>query len=724
MSNKTSLFIRVTQIYQCDEKLLSFSGVPIEKGNYNGDRKRIVFINVKNSLVPLEPQIGQHWKVEGDSEDKVGNYNKLHRYYENPESLYFVMPDDEEGFVWLLDREPSFKGISADTARSIWGDFGNNIYKHVYDKNEELLSKKLSNTKVKKLIDGFKKYSNLKYAQWLVEIGIPIPIQQRLLKYHGKETFEQINNNPYVLSIFDLDFSTVDHIAKEKFNIAIDDDRRLTAAFHHAIQQHEKSGHTVASKSNLTRRLEVLLKSSTLVSKAFECVQKQSYKKVVIFNREQKTYQASASYVKEKSIALRVKYLTEWEPSELEKAKFKIAFRYALKTLPFKLSLGQVRAIYKALKSKICIVSGGAGTGKTSVLKAILAGYKVLNILPHCAALSGRAAKRMFESTGYKSTTIARLLHDKPIEPNLLSHEKENVLIIDEASMLDVSTMFKLINHINPDTRILLVGDPNQLPPIDPGLILNDLIYSRRVTNCKLDAVKRQEESSGIPEYSSLIAKGIIPSKLSYGNVHFHCVEIEQINKLCVELYELQPKGSQIVSPAYTPEIGGINILNELCQKAINLDSDNLRYPFLDQYVNSPLKINDPVIFTKNNFELDVQNGTVGKLITQADGRHLGEVLLADSNQKIKLNHDIIKTVELAYCMSLHKAQGSQFERMIVPVIDSVGVDKNWLYTAITRAEKEVHLVGPKSFFEKAMRKKGATDKRKTGLRYILNSLF
>lgn len=723
--------IRVTNVYQCDEKYVSFSGVPLPKQVWKKtNKKRLVYVKTASAKVAIEPTIGQHWKVSGNVEKRIGTYtNKLQReetHYIQPESLELKIPNSIDRFALFVEKEPSFNGVTKNDAISLWEEFGKQVYQLAESEDEVELSKVISLNKTIKLIKGLKKYTNLKYSTWFSELNIPVHIQQRLLRYHAEKSVDLLKENPYHLTTVGMKFLDVDRIARKSFYVEKTDSRRLISAFQQAIKQHENNGHTIAYCSDLIKRLkgEKLLNCERLASQTFSIVKEATANKVFVYNQQHKTFQSTATYIKEKSIALRIKHLATMELNESEKTKVKVAFRHALNSMPLKLTLGQCRAIYKALINNVCIVTGGAGTGKTTVLKAILAGYEVLGIRFHCAALSGKAAKRMNESTRQPSKTIAKLLMGEPISPVLLDDSNNNALVIDEASMIDVSTMFKLINHIHPDTRILLIGDPKQLPPIEYGLVLNDLIASNAVTISQLD-IKRSDEYTGIAEYAAYVADGVIPPLLSSGKVYYHNVLEKDINQKCVELYKESISNSTITSAVYSKDMGGINILNKLTQKQVNSKAKNLQYKYDSQIVNLPIKLGDPVIFTKNDTKTGVQNGVLGKLVTLATKKHLGEVLIDGTGEVVQLNSDLIRTLEPAYALSLHKAQGSQFKRTIVSICSShYMINRNWLYTAISRAEEEVHLVGPKSYLEEGILRKGDIDKRKTGLRYILSSLF
>ncbi|WP_031427247.1 ATP-dependent DNA helicase, partial [Vibrio parahaemolyticus] len=196
------------------------------------------------------------------------------------------------------------------------------------------------------------------------------------------------------------------------------------------------------------------------------------------------------------------------------------AYCSAAAELPYELTPKQIEAVTTCLDNSVSCITGGAGTGKTTVLRTALRAYHQLGFEIHAVALSGRAAMRLHESIGFVTSTIAKLLGDEPIEP---SGEKPNhLLVIDEASMIDLPTMYRLVNHIHPSVRLIFTGDPDQLPPIGCGKVLADIVEAKTVANTMLDIVKRQEGSTGIPEYSKLINQGVMPDRLSTGAIHFH----------------------------------------------------------------------------------------------------------------------------------------------------------------------------------------------------------
>ena len=217
--------------------------------------------------------------------------------------------------------------------------------------------------------------------------------------------------------------------------------------------------------------------------------------------------------------------------------------------------------------------------------------YRQMGFEIHAVALSGRAAMRLHESIGYPTMTIAALLRNEPIEP---SREQPNhLLVIDEASMLDLPTMYRLVNHLHPHVRILLTGDPDQLPPIGCGKVLADIVVSQTIPNTTLDIVKRQKGSTAIPEYSRLINQGLVPEILSMGNVHFHETSKDRIAQVCAELYQQSPENSRVVG-ATTAMVAEINTL---IQNAVNPDGRRMEFVMHGEtYCRNDLRQGDVIL--------------------------------------------------------------------------------------------------------------------------------
>lgn len=401
------------------------------------------------------------------------------------------------------------------------------------------------------------------------------------------------------------------------------------------------------------------------------------------------TYHPTAQLMMESVVAKRLKS----GPGEIETddAIYE-AIKEAVLELPYDLTGQQLNAIETSLTHKVSCITGGAGTGKTTVLRTVLKAYHSLGYEIHAVALSGRAAMRLHESIGFFTMTIARLLREEPISPS--KDKAKHLLVIDEASMIDLPTMYRIVTHIDPSVRVIFSGDPNQLPPIGCGKVLADIVESGAVPNTKLDIVKRQEGTTGIPEYSACINRGEIPPLLTTGAITFHETPPDQIVSACQTLYAESPTISQIVSATKAMTAN----LNQHCQKLVNPNGKLLQFSLYGDDFFLDLREGDPILFTKNNYSIGIQNGSLGVLTSiesKSDGEEqsFGAVTL-DTGETIAITEEVLDCMELGYGITLHKAQGSQFPRVIIALQNGRIVDRAWLYTAVTRAESEVHIVG------------------------------
>jgi exodeoxyribonuclease V alpha subunit len=370
-----------------------------------------------------------------------------------------------------------------------------------------------------------------------------------------------------------------------------------------------------------------------------------------------------------------------------------------------KLQEKQVKAIRLSVGSAVSCIIGGAGTGKTTVLKSVLAVYKKMGYTIKTMALSARAAMRAqecIESLDLIATSIAKFLHESPLENSF----EKYLVVIDEASMLDLPTMYRIVINTDPRVRFLLVGDPEQLPPIGCGKILADIIQSDIIPFTELDIVQRQDESTGIPLWADFVKRGVVPPKLSTANVHFHNVDFADVSKKCAALYALAPAASRVI--ASTNAL--VDEINRLCQPECGTA--------LSGY-SKTIYLNDPILFTENNYDEEVQNGTLGKL-TAVEPQ--GIVQIDGTEKEVCLTPELLTMISPAYALTAHKAQGSQFKRVIVAMSPGNNIDRSWFYTSITRAEVELHIVCTKQKLFSAITNANSASKRKTNLVPLLQA--
>ncbi|KGJ86986.1 AAA family ATPase [Colwellia psychrerythraea] len=712
-------FFRVTSIPFSSKNIVIFSGVPLNKGSYKKNSgKYYVTIKVNPDYIPIQPEIGQHWYVKGNKlvEDMdIGEYIMQQHTYKSPVQTKCTLPSNGEQLIRFMANNADFKGIGESKARAIWNLLGKNL--HSVLKGDTAHARKelksiLSEESIDTLFNGYSKYKNLAFCNWMSEHSIPTSVQQRLIRHHGEKSIESIKTNPYALVGFGMSFDDIDQIATNpalSFQVELSDHRRLSAAIEMAIRKEIEKGHTYTSQDNLRPRLTKFLKSNELVNAAF----KAGYDRAqYILNPDTGSYHPTAQLLMENVVAKRLKSLAI-QPSFYDK-QAELAYINAIAELPYELTKGQEKAVISCLDNAVSCITGGAGTGKTTVLRAVLGAYHQMGFEIHAVALSGRAAMRLHESVGFKTSTIAALLRRESIAPNL-SH-KGHLLVIDEASMIDLPTMYRIVNHIHPSVRIVFSGDPDQLPPIGCGKLLADIVLAKKITNTKLEIVKRQEGSSAIPEYSCMVNQGEVPAHLSTGNIFFHETDKKNIAQVCCELYQRSPENSRIIAP--TKQL--VSDINKLTQHTTNPKGSLLKFEMHGESYHQNLRVNDVILFTQNNYDKGVQNGSLGILSSiEPAANNFGKVTL-DAGETIEIDQSVLDCMELGYAITLHKAQGSQFPRIIIAFQKGRILDRAWLYTAITRAESEVHIVGNADDFAQIIRNESNSKKRNSYLPELL----
>lgn len=719
-----------------------FSAVQVNAINHRKIKSSdIYYITAKESALALEPAKGQIWEVTGQHkvQEVAGFTTGPNRkeitirdsFGELDLRLKHIFPKGKYAFIQFIKEDKCFRGIGPDKAEKLWSEFGPSVFSILDNKDVDKLEAALggrSKVSIQILIKGYEKYSNLKYSNWLVEKEIPLEIQKRIFRFNSVMVDDEADNikeiieqNPYHLTTLGLSFDKTDAIAMKHFSVDETSHYRYTAAVNHALRKHSLKGHTVANYNNLIRPLSALLKSRNLANEALlVAYDKKSY----IFNHQNGLYQNTPLYIFENVVAKRLLKLNQMRSSESELEE-QLCNEEIYTTNTFKLPSDatlaeqQEKAIHTSVRSHVSCISGGAGTGKTTILGSILTVYTRLgyNISP--MAMTGRAAWRMKQSIGMKTQTIARFLLKKPLENKA---DTKHLLVIDEASMVDLQTMYRIVIHIDPSVRILLVGDPNQLPSISYGKVFSDIINSKIIPNTKLNVVKRQDETSGIPHFSNLVNDGIIPENLTMGAITFHDVPYDDVATKCTELYAESLTSSSVV--ASTNKL--VEEINELCQNKINPDgkalivSDALSYMHL-----SKCRLNDPVIFTKNIDNLGsegVQNGTTGVIASVGLDNSKGTVKIDGTNEEIEITDELLEFIKPAYALTVHRAQGSQFPTVIIALSKSTFFDRCWFYTAITRCEVQLHIVCPHERLVQIITSESHSSLRQTNLINLLRN--
>jgi exodeoxyribonuclease V alpha subunit len=557
--------------------------------------------------------------------------------------------------------------------------------------------------------------------------GVSTSRAARIYRTYGELAIEKVRSNPYLLAkdIHGIGFKTADEIA-QRVGIPRDSIQRAKAGLAHVLIEAVNSGHCALPRSSLIKSAVCLLEiAEDIVSEALaqllngkELIEELIAEEVLIFP----PYLRRA----EEEIAGRIKRLAEGKPNypaiDTEKAIAWCEGKTGTGLAP-----AQREALSRALKSRVMIITGGPGVGKTTLINSLLKILRAKNVRCLLCAPTGRAAKRLSESTGMEARTIHRLLETqrgggfarketRPLECDLL--------VVDETSMVDVPLMHALLRAHPAGGHLVLVGDVDQLPSVGPGLVLTDLIESGVLPVARLTKVFRQAAESRIITAAHEINQGLVPQQPGKGQPSdFYFIERdepEQIQQTLIELVKSRIPGKyscdalrdvQVLSPMNRGSLG-VRELSLRLQAALNpLRSGE---PIVERF-GWQFRLRDKVMQTANDYDKEVFNGDIGQISAIAlDER---EVTIRFDTREVVYDFGELDEVVLAYAVTFHKAQGSEFPVVVIPIAAQhyLLLQRNLIYTGITRGRKLVVLVGQKKAMAMAVRNNPAT-KRFSGL--------
>ena len=668
--------------------------------------------------------LGGHWKIDS----KYGRQFEVETFEETlPATVYGIEKYLGSGLI---------KGIGPKFARLIVSTFGKDTLEVIETDPDQLISvPNIGRKRVENIKRGWAEQKEIKNIMLFLQgKDVSTAHATRIYKQYGAESIKVVEENPYKLAddIWGIGFKTADMIAGK---LGIEKDRfiRLRSGLLYSLNKLAEDGHCYGTREQLletgTKLLEVdesllsmtldeMVRSNDVVTcqipanndaapEAAIYLPPFFYSEVGVENRLRKIYAAPAA--KPAAEQLVIAEDIEYDPVQLE-------------------------AIHTAVNSKIMILTGGPGTGKSTTTLGIIRAFSGQRIL--LAAPTGRAAKRLSEVTGLEAKTIHRLLEFKP--PEGYKRKEENslegdVLIVDEASMIDVVLMYSLLRAVPDTMRLILVGDVDQLPSVGAGNVLRDIIDSNAFPVIRLTRIFRQAASSRIITNAHKINKGEFPELSNTRGTDFFFQEVaepEAAAQLIVDLvsrrlpryYKVEPAAIQVLTPMQRGVVGAAN-LNQLLQAAINPPRQPDKWGKGAEELHRAgytYRAGDKVMQIKNNYDKEVFNGDIG-VIQSIDPVERTLVIRFD-DRDVEYDVTELDEIVLAYATTVHKAQGAEYPIVVIPILMNhyVMLQRNLLYTGVTRAKKALMLVGTKKAIGYAVRNL-TVDKRNTLLAWRLN---
>lgn len=587
--------------------------------------------------------------------------------------------------VEFLASRPEFAGVGKATAARLWKYFGTSLYAVLGNSDIDRLAEVLDRNQAAIIVEAWA--NQLALADCVVffdENGIDPKVARKAVDFWGTDALAKIRDNPYRLLTV-CSWRQIDSVASN-LGFPADDTRRQVAAVESVLYDRLDRKHTWCSHDELVaqtaKRLGVSPKNAEIALEA-----------AVGDNAALPIgggYQPAGAAYMERFIESRIEgHIAAGGGNDLfldgisaqDVASFLDGF-----DARGSLTDEQREAVRMAICHSFSLLIGGAGVGKTTALKAVNATARHFGMTVYQLAIAGRAAQRIAEATGQHAQTIASWL--KGVADGRIELGRHTVVIIDEASMLDLPTLYRILFHLPKEARCLLVGDTAQLPPIGFGLTLHRLVEEKRIPKTELTRILRATESTGIPQVSAAVRGGEVPDLPAYSSRRGGCSLIRATGSAIIHaiedvLHDLQGEEVQVVGSVYAGPAG--------------IDAVNAYFHAVRVAAGAPswsgFAEGDPCIWTVNDYDRNLWNGSMGRVVA-IDGDTL---VVEFEDGKHRVGPHIVERLALAYCISVHKAQGSQFRNIVMSVQPSANMDRAMVYTAVTRATDRVIIIGARS---------------------------
>lgn len=661
------------------------------------------------TLNGMAPLIGQLLEIDGEwvRHPRFGQQFKA-------SSFKTIAPSEAAGIEKFL-ASGAIAGIGPAMAKRIVAKFGEQTLEILKSPKELLQVSGIGKKTAEKIAASYQEQSELSEVMvWLENHGISNTYAGKIFSKYGSFAIETMEKDIYRLfqDIDGIGFLTADKIA---FSMGInkDDKKRIISGIDYALMQLAASGHCcVPEKALLEKTAKILQLNTQSISQILqERLQDESLYTESI-GGEVLIYPPYL-YHAEKKVATRLLSLQK-STKPLSESNLNLFIKVWEKDNHIILAEKQKEAIQACLRHGIFVLTGGPGTGKTTVVKGILSILNAQGLKIRLAAPTGRAAKRLSETTGKKALTIHRLLEatkapesDSPelgFAKDTDDQLDADAIILDEVSMVDIVLMQHFLNAVPDGCRIILVGDTDQLPAVGPGSVLKDIIRSQIIPSIKLTEIFRQAQTSMIIQNAHTINAGRMPdTNQQYNDFNFYEIEndkaiTDKILELCTTELPKQGfdvlKDVQVLSPMHRLECGVEN-LNQVLQKTLNPENE------FKQEIKSGIqtfRTGDKVMHIRNNYQKNVFNGDIGFISSIDTNASKNPVVVEFIDRSIPYEKNELNELTLSYASSVHKSQGSEYKVVIIPLSTShyIMLQRNLLYTAVTRAREKVIIIGSK----------------------------
>ena len=639
------------------------------------------------------------------------------------DGFYFVPLNKDDvplGTQIILKEEPieglkkylsnkNFQGIGPKNADTIAQNIGMTVIKYLHERNVNILEEKTSKKLSEALLGGWDlDYENSGFEILFSQIGFSYTQKKFVKEEFGNKFFAEIHKDPYMVlqRIPRLSFDKIESIISI-FGIEVSLDQKIVAATRHALMQSE------AERGNTCGPLErVLLRTQEITKNDIETIQTAINSHEHLFNnfkvQDKNFLETIEACERDNDIAQQICLIKDnFKP--IKGKQFS-----ANKNATNPLSEEQVQAIQNSLEAGVSIITGGPGTGKTRIIEGLaqvlVNGFrKTIRI---CAP-TGRAAKRIAENQALKKFQPSTIHMLKAMIDSSAKDIEFDTLIVDESSMIDINLFNDLVKMLPLGSQLILIGDVDQLPPVGAGQPFLDLIRSKKIVVSRLSKQFRQGSDSVIPKVARAINKGeLIEFSSDFSSSGFSFVEVDKgqvVEKIIevVDFFTGNKNGSidfdktQILSPMRRYSSGLIN-LNSIMQKKYNPNGEKV-FSKMEGEKEIKFCAGDKVICTQNDYDIDVRNGDIGYVVNK-----VGKNIRVEFDGEMKLFHNNkIDYLDLAYAITVHKSQGSEYPNVVMPIVDDhrIMLTRKLIYTAITRGKQNVCLIGSKRVLREALKK-------------------